>query len=120
METDTIITTVAEFQTPANSLDLPTAPITGPKLAQQLQAAADKFNAAIAAGEKATGSGPVDLVYEQLANILIGKSGLITLMPSLEPIKNAHSNMATALETLVPGSTTPKAEQVTAAYSGPQ
>jgi hypothetical protein len=118
MQTDTIIPTLAEIQTTANSLDLPTAPITGPKLAQQLQAAADKFNAAIAAGEKTTGSGPVDVVYDQLASILIGKSSLITL--PLEPIKNAHSNMATALETLVPGSTTPKAEQVTAAYSVPQ
>jgi hypothetical protein len=75
--------TLAEIQTTANSLDLPTAPITGPKLAQQLQAAADKFNAAIAAGEKTTGSGPVDVVYDQLASILIGKSSLITL--PLEP-----------------------------------
>src|SRR6476469_7053298 len=100
MQTETIINVLIGLQTTANGVNLLNAPITGSKLVQELQGAADKFKAAV--GDKTTGGDPVDAVYDNPAGILIGKSSLTSLVPSLEPIKNAHSNMAAALDALVP------------------
>jgi hypothetical protein len=114
MQTDTIMTTLVGIQEFASGLDVVGVLAKGPMLAEKLQAAADKFNAAITAGEKTTGSASVrdvEAVYANLANILIGKrQAMMLVTPSIQLIKDAHSNMAAALETLVPDSTTRMAE----------
>jgi hypothetical protein len=119
MDANTIATTLHDLRMTAERLSLINAPLDAPRLVQQLQAAADAFDAAATAGDKADGGGVVSQVYDVMANTLIGKSGLMTLMPFREPIKNAHSKMANALEALAPGATRDVAERVTAAYEQP-
>jgi hypothetical protein len=119
MDTKTILTTLADIRTAAEKLTITSAVFDGPKLAQQLQAAADAFNAAAAAGDKADDSPDISRVYDNMANTLIGKHQTLATVLSSEPIKNAHSNMAEALEALAPGATTNVAERVTAVYEQP-
>jgi hypothetical protein len=119
MDTKTILTTLDNLRTAADKLNLVNATLDAPKLVQQLQAAADAFNAAATAGDTADERDTVSRVYSNMANTLVGKQGLLTLQPFFESIKNVHSNMATALETLAPGSTTNVAERVTMAYEQP-
>jgi hypothetical protein len=119
MDTKTILTTLDDLRLTASVLNLQNAALDGAKLVQQLQAAADAFTAAATAGDTADDSDTVSRVYETMANTLIGKHGVRTLMPFYEPIKNAHSKMATALEALAPGATTGVAERVTGVFEQP-
>jgi hypothetical protein len=118
MDTQTILTTINDLRITAGKLSLLNAPLDAPKLVQQLQAAAAAFKAAAAAGDTADDR-DVSPYYDNMASTLMGKSGLMTLAPFYEPIKNAHSEMATALEALAPGATTNVAERVTMAFEQP-
>jgi hypothetical protein len=117
MDTKTVLTSLNNLRLTAETLTLVNAPVVGPKLVEQLQAAADAFTAAAAAGDTANDP-DVSRVYDNMASTLMGKRGVLMLGP-VEALKHAHSNLATALEALAPGATTNVAERVTMVYGQP-